>query len=285
MSADVLLANLYEVATSEGGPARIKQIIRDLAVRGKLAPQDSDDEPAGRLLERIGLEKNQLIEQKLVPKAKKLAPGASSEPAFEIPVCWAWTRIEEVTSYVQRGKSPVYVDSSTVPIVSQKCVQWSGFDLARARFVDESTLDSYGAERFLQLGDLLWNSTGTGTVGRINIFPGSSEFSTVVADGHVTVIRPLQISPQFLEIWLSSSHVQRKIEQLTSGTTNQQELNSSTIRRHLVPVPPLAEQLRIVARVESLFELCSQVAGYVEARKLALTRFAEGLEKSLARTS
>src|SRR3954447_2512998 len=98
--------------------------------------------------------------------------------------------------YIQRGRGPNYAEKSSTHVVSQKCVQWSGFDLAPAKFVSEDALASYGEERFLCDGDLLWNSTGTGTVGRVVIYQQAADIKAV-ADSHVTVIRPSNCSPRY----------------------------------------------------------------------------------------
>jgi type I restriction enzyme S subunit len=161
--------------------------------------------------------------------------------------------------------------------VSQKCVQWNGFDISKARFVDEQSLNSYGEERILRDGDILWNSTGTGTVGRTAIYFNSNLFEKVVADSHVTVLRAPDMNPQFLWSWTASPAVQSMITDLTSGTTNQQELNLSSIKSLLVPVPPLPEQNRIVTKVGELMAICDQLEAELEVRRDVAEKFARSV--------
>ncbi|TWH49266.1 restriction endonuclease subunit S [Sporomusa sp. KB1] len=189
----------------------------------------------------------ELLEQALVKDEDK---------PYEVPENWVWVKLDYLCKYIQRGKSPKYSTIESIPVISQKCIQLTGFDLSKARFIDPSTINSYIADRFIQPMDLLWNSTGTGTVGRINCYPGDSTFQKLVADSHVTIIRPIKekISPKCLLYWLSSPYIQDKIDLLTSGTTNQIELNTTTVKDQQVPLPPLSEQQRIVALIESLFE-------------------------------
>ncbi|MEL6612790.1 MAG: restriction endonuclease subunit S [Bacteroidota bacterium] len=223
------------------------------------------------LLERIAAEKQRRVEAGEIRKPKPLAPVADDEKPFETPEAWTWTRLETICTYVQRGKQPKYVDQSDVPVISQKCVQWDRFAFERARFVDESTLGKYKEERFLQDLDLLWNSTGLGTLGRIGLFPAQEvPYETVVADSHVTVIRPALkgegVLPRYLLTWFSSPLVQDVIESESSGSTKQAELATGTVRSYPVPLPPEAEQRRIAARVNELMALCDRLADRLARR-------------------
>ena len=248
---------------SPHGIKKLRELILELAVRGKLGPQDPGDEPASVLLEKIAQEKVRLIKEGKIKKQKKLPEINGHEKLFEVPQGWEWVRLQDVSSYIQRGKGPKYADSGRVRVISQKCIQWSGFNLFLARFIDDESVGAYQPERFLQKNDLLWNSTGTGTVGRINVFR-EIEPNTLVADSHVTVIRPLQVSSNFLWCYVAAPGIQLRIEpehekSLVFGTTKQVELNTSAVQPLLVPVPPLAEQHRIVAKVDELMDLCDQL--------------------------
>ncbi|MCK4838540.1 MAG: restriction endonuclease subunit S [Desulfobulbaceae bacterium] len=248
---------------SPHGIKKLRELILELAVRGKLVPQNPTDEPATVLLEKIAKEKARLVKKGEIKKQKKLPKINEDEEPFELSNGWQWVRLQDVSTYIQRGKGPKYAEHGKVQVISQKCIQWSGFDLSKARFVDDDSLNSYQPERFLENNDLLWNSTGTGTVGRINVIKEVSP-NTLVADSHVTVIRPLQISSDFLWCYIAAPGIQLRIEpehekSLVSGTTKQVELNTRTVHPLLVPIPPLLEQHRIVAKVDELMALCDQL--------------------------
>jgi type I restriction enzyme, S subunit len=83
-----------------------------------------------------------------------------------LPNGWINTKIEDIAEYVQRGKSPKYIDKSDLPVINQKCIRWSGVDPRYLKFIHPDQWDSWTSERFLREGDILWNSTGTGTIGR-----------------------------------------------------------------------------------------------------------------------
>ncbi|ENM3755477.1 restriction endonuclease subunit S [Vibrio cholerae] len=250
------------------GIKKLRELILELAVRGKLVPQDPSDEPASVLLERIAAEKAQLVKEKKIKKPKAL-PNLSLENLPALPDGWAWAHVQDFTEYVQRGKGPKYADKGSVRVVSQKCVQNSGFDIEPARYVEDQSLENYQEERYLKEKDLLWNSTGTGTVGRVNVLP-IVESKSLVADSHVTVLRPLLMNSRYIWCFLMSPGVQARINpdhelSLVSGSTKQVELNTSSVVSLPVSVAPLNEQHRIVAKVDELMALCDQLEQQTEA--------------------
>ncbi|RKN77085.1 restriction endonuclease subunit S [Paenibacillus ginsengarvi] len=215
------------------------------------------------------LSANELLEQALVPE---------DEQPYEVPENWLWTRLGTLSDYIQRGKSPKYSENQKFPVISQKCIQWDGFDSSVVKFINPESINTYGEERFIQVGDILWNSTGTGTIGRLNIYNDElSGYDKVVADSHVTVVRISKVNNKYAYFYLCSPRVQDGIEDRATGTTNQIELNTSTVINMLVPLPPLAEQQRIVDCIESLFikldqakELAQNALDSFETRKAAI---------------
>ena len=245
--------------TSVYGIKKLRELILELAVRGKLVPQDPNDEPAGELLKRIQFEKAKMIAEGKIKKDKPLPPISDEEKPFELPRGWEWVRFGEACSYIQRGKGPAYVDNSEFLVISQKCVRWTGLDLTQARFIDPESVSKYETIRLLCEGDVLWNSTGTGTIGRACLVPPLLDQQFLVADSHVTVVRPIGLWSVFLCRWIQSPSVQSQIEGVASGTTNQIELNTSTVISRPLPLPPLPEQHRIVTKVDELMALCDQL--------------------------
>ena len=259
-------------------PEALKKSILQEAVQGKLVPQDPSDEPAEALLERIRAEKQRLIKEGKIKKDKHesvifrrdnshyekldgVERCIDDELPFDIPESWIWVRLIDICEYIQRGKSPKYSPIKKYPVIAQKCNQWSGFSIEKAQFIEPESIASYGNERFLQDNDLMWNSTGLGTLGRMAVYKSAlNPYKLAVADSHVTVIRPLKeiISPQYLYFYFSNPTVQSVIEDQADGTTKQKELSATTVKAYFVPLPPYNEQLRIVNQIEAVLPLVAQ---------------------------
>jgi type I restriction enzyme S subunit len=267
------------------GIKKLRELILELAVRGKLVPQDANDEPASILLKRIAAEKTKLVKDKKIKKPKALSEVGEDEKPFELPQGWKWSRFQDISSYIQRGKGPSYAEVGKVKVISQKCVQNTGFDMSPARYVTDESLEKYQPERFLINDDILWNSTGTGTVGRANVI-SNVDVNSLVADSHVTVIRPLNIYSRFLWCFIMAPGIQSRIapdneNALVSGSTNQVELNTSSVMSVVAPVAPLEEQHRIVAKVDELMSLCDALEAQTEASISAHQTLVETLLNAL----
>lgn len=269
MDAQQFLAEFGHIANAPRGIAKLRELLIQLAISGKLVERIETEGSAHKAIEESAV-RRVAYETELDLRQTRTHPALISGP-FAVPDHWKWSRLEQVCLYIQRGKGPKYVDNSTTRVISQKCVKWSGFDLSSARFVSDDSLGSYGSERFLCTGDLLWNSTGTGTVGRVAVYD-VADGNKAVADSHITVIRLANCSPRYLWCVIASPWVQSRIEpshpdSLVSGTTQQVELNTSTVRTLPVPIPPIGEQSRIVAKVDELMALCDKLEAQQQDRR------------------
>ena len=281
---------------------QLKNSILQMAVQGKLVPQDPNDEPASVLLERIRAEKERLIKEKKIKREKNpsvIFKGADNTPyekigdevrsladevPFEIPDSWEWVRLIDVCEYIQRGKSPKYSPIKKYPVVAQKCNQWSGFSIEKAQFIEPNSLSSYGPERLLQDNDLMWNSTGLGTLGRMAIYKtAANPYELAVADSHVTVIRPLKqfVLPEYLYYYFANPSVQSVIEDQADGTTKQKELATATIKAYLTPIPPLDEQRRILAKLSEVLPVVKNYGVVYDETTAMQEAFPESLKKSI----
>ena len=281
---------------------QLKNSILLMAVQGKLVPQDPNDEPASVLLERIHAEKERLIKEKKIKREKNpsvIFKGADNTPyekigdevrsladevPFDIPDSWEWVRLIDVCEYIQRGKSPKYSPIKKYPVVAQKCNQWSGFSIEKAQFIEPNSLSSYGPERLLQDNDLMWNSTGLGTLGRMAIYKtAANPYELAVADSHVTVIRPLKqfVLPEYLYYYFANPSVQSVIEDQADGTTKQKELATATIKAYLTPIPPLDEQRRILAKLSEVLPVVKNYGVVYDETTAMQEAFPESLKKSI----
>ena len=255
----------------------LKKSVLQEAIQGKLVPQIAEEGTAHELLEQIKAKKQKLVKE---GKLKKSALNDSiifrgddnryyekigedtvcidDEIPFDIPANWVWIRLDDICSFIHRGKSPKYSLIKKYPVVAQKCNQWSGFSIEKAKFIEPQSISSYKEEYILQDEDLMWNSTGLGTLGRMAIYNKKlNPYELAVADSHVTVIRPYKqyVVSEYLYYYFASNTVQSVIEDKSDGSTKQKELSTKTVKSYLVPLPPMEEQMRIVEKVEELTQL------------------------------
>ena len=197
---------------------------------------------------------------------------------FEIPESWCWCTLSELCIFLSRGKSPKYSEERLFPVFAQKCnLKDGGISLDQARFLDPSTIEKWGDDYKLKSGDVLVNSTGTGTVGRTRLFDECclGEYPFVVPDSHVSVVRTATEIDSFY-IWaiLSSNWRQQYIEDNLAGSTNQKELYIGVLEDMFIPLPPKNEQKKIakeIARwgkyVDNIDVVKAELSNYVKQTK------------------
>ena len=176
----------------------------------------------------------------------------ADEVLFEIPESWEWVRLKNlVKKEIKRGKSPKYTVSSNIQVFAQKCnVKAGGIDMTLAKYLDDTVFPKYPEEECMRDSDIVINSTGNGTLGRIGMFHDSDRINEniIVPDSHVTVIR----ASEFLSadyIFYVLNYYQPYLEKSCSGSTNQTELKPAVISELFIPVPPVNEQTRIITKL------------------------------------
>ena len=251
-----------------------KKAILQEAVQGKLVPQIAAEGNARDLLEEIrkerlshGLDFANAKSGKR--KSKKETALAGSNPCdisddeipFDIPENWCWCRLGEICNEIKRGKSPKYADKSNFLAFAQKCnVKTGGIDLGLALYLDENSITRYSETDNLVQGDIVINSTGGGTMGRVGLYETKvpAGIKGVYPDSHVTVIRSIgNINQHYLYYVLKLN--QPVLEKCGTGSTNQTELKPAVLADFVIPLPPLAEQKRIVDAIEKLLPLCDKL--------------------------
>ena len=184
------------------------------------------------------------------------------ELPFEVPENWSWCRLENCCSKeIKRGKSPKYSDAGNTLVFAQKCnTKYDGINIDLALCLDESILNKYSDDEYMQDGDTVINSTGTGTLGRVGIYKQSdnTKNSPIVPDSHVTVIRAYKcINSDYIYIFLKA--LQSELEKMGEGSTNQKELKPLTLKQLFIPLPSIQEQERIMCLIVTLFNSLDQI--------------------------
>ena len=154
----------------------------------------------------------------------------------------------------------------------------------RCLFSAIDSINKYKEEQFLQIGDVIINSTGGGTVGRTGYVDSYvfEQFSKYVADSHVTVVRPFPLMIQkYIYYFLLSPQIQVGLEDRCSGSTNQIELGTSTIYNYLTPIPPIKEQVRIVEKIQEVLPIVDNFGKTQVALDKLNTEIFEKLKKSV----
>ena len=226
----------------------LRQKILDLAIRGKLVPQDPNDEPASVLLERIKAEKERLIKEGKIKRSKKSAktsdtPHYENVP-FEIPSLWEWTTINDISKSILYGVSESAKTNGKYRLlritdIQNNSVQW---DSVPYTDFDENKAKSY----LLSDGDILFARTGA-TVGKSYLVQGLTE-GAIYASYLIRVQTYDAVLPQYLKFYFESGYYWEQIEQGSVGV-GQPNVNGTILGNLHVPIPPLHEQFRIVSEL------------------------------------
>ena len=182
----------------------------------------------------------------------------ADEVPFEIPESWEWVRLKDITiKEIKRGKSPTYANSGNVLVFAQKCNTKAGnIDLSLTKHLDLKVFTKYPDEEYMRDNDIVINSTGNGTLGRIGVFRDSDRIDDciIVPDSHVTTVR---VNAALISdyIYYALTYYQPYLEKNCSGSTNQTELKPAVIANLFIPVPPYAEQRRIVQKLSDVLPL------------------------------
>ena len=223
---------------------KLRQKILDLAIRGKLAPQDPNDEPASVLLERIRAEKERLIKEGKIKRTKKSAsdtPHYENEVPFEVPESWEWSTLGEIASSILYGVSESAKETGQYKLLRITDIQNNRVNWKTVPFTD---YDSNKAQAYLlNDGDILFARTGA-TVGKSYLVENLKE-SAIYASYLIRVQTSSVILPAYIKFFFESGFYWEQIS-LNSVGIGQPNVNGTTLAALAIPIPPYREQLRIV---------------------------------------
>jgi len=266
----MLLSNMDLLATAPGGIAKLRELILTLAVQGKLVPQDPADEPASVLLQKIRAEKDRLIADGKIKRDKPLAEIAEDEKPFELPVGWEWVRLGALVdprrTITYGVLKPGADEKDGIPLVKTENVQFNRVLLHFNSRITPALDEEYKRTRLLG-GEVL--ITLVGSIGRCAIAP--NEIAGANLSRSVGMVVPADgANKQFMVYSLTALISPKFVDENCAGTA-QKVLNIGTVDSMLYPLPPLAEQSRIVTRVEALMRLCDalEAKGQLEAAQHA----------------
>jgi type I restriction enzyme S subunit len=255
------------LATAPGGVGRLRELILSLAVQGKLVPQDSRDEPAFALLKRIAEKRTRLIGTGKLRQSKDLIADDASEPPYSLPQGWAWSKLATIGVINPRNEATddvvaSFVQMSSIPVAfsdphATEARPWhdikSGFTQFAEGDVGVAKITPCFENGKSTVFENLSNGIGAGTT-------------------ELHIVRPLcGVVPRYVLLFLKSPGFLRSGEATMTGTAGQKRLPRAFFEGCPFPLPPLAEQSRIVVRVDELMRLCDalETKGRLEAEQHA----------------
>ncbi|QUN04789.1 restriction endonuclease subunit S [Shewanella yunxiaonensis] len=250
------------------GIKKLRELILELAVRGKLVPQDPNDEPASVLLERIAEEKKQLIKDKKIKKTKKLPDIVTEEQLFQLPLGWQYIRLGECVSIIRGITFPASAKNLEPSDGLIACLRTANvqqeIDWDDLIYVDSSYVKRN--DQFLSIGDIVMSMANSRElVGKVSYTYSIPADNGATFGGFLSVIRPYKLNSAFLMLIFRTPHVREQLIGSASQTTNIANISLEKLNPLVISIPPLEEQHRIVAKVDELMKLCDQLEQQTEA--------------------
>ncbi len=265
--ADELMQNWARISehfdtlfTTEESIDQLKQTILQLAVMGKLVPQDPSDEPAAELLKRIAEEKAQLVKEKKIKKQKALPPISEDEKPFELPSGWEWSKLQDLCFKITDGEHSTPKRAETGHyLLSARNVTNEGIILGDVDYVPDYEFARIRNRCDPNLGDILISCSGS--VGRVALVDRDNAYSMVRS---AAMIRPCNTNliKEYLALMLRSPYLQFQMKN-RSKQSAQANLFLGAISNLVGVIPPLSEQERIVSKVSQLLVVCDQLKSHL----------------------
>lgn len=262
-----LVKHFELIASAPRSVARLRELILTLAVQGKLVPQDTSDQPAAMLLDRIQAEKELLIEAGKIKREKPVTPIRDDEVPHDLPAGWLWVRLATVSKKITDGThhSPASFATGDFKYLSAKNIKGWGIDLSDVTYVPAAVHQEIYSRCDPEFGDILYIKDGA-TTGVLTINTLKEQFSLLSSVG---VIKPsCGLTSAYLAVVLRSPFFYQAMRDGMTGVAITR-VTLAKLAAALLPLPPLPEQNRIVVRVDELMRLCDSLEekGRLEAGK------------------
>jgi type I restriction enzyme S subunit len=270
MNPQRLLQHFDRIAEASDAVPRLRRLILDLAVRGKLVEQDPNDEPAAELLKRIQAEKARLVKEGKIKKHELPPQIEGEELPFKPPLGWCWASLAATSRRIHYGftasanQSIKDVRLLRITDIQNNSVEWSSVPGCE---ISEPEICQYKLEQ----GDILIARTG-GTIGKsflVRQIPVTAVFASYL----IRVQGSPELYDQYLKLFLESPVYWKQLQDGSRGG-GQPNVNGQTLGRMIVVLPPLAEQHRIVAKVDELMALCDRLEAAQAERESRRDRLA-----------
>ena len=234
-------------------PEDMKKSVLQYAIQGKLVEQRAEEGTGEELYQQIQSEKQRLIKEGKIKKEKPLPEIAEDEIPFDIPESWKWVRLVDLCKSISDGdhQPPPQVPNG-IPFLVISNVSSGAIDFANTRYVPQDYFEALSAERIAERGDILFTVTGSyGIPVKINCD------QPFCFQRHIALLK-LLIDWDYLFYALKSPVIKSQCDDIATGTA-QKTVGIKSLRSMVLPLPPLAEQKRIVAKLEEILPLCERL--------------------------
>ncbi|EES3202137.1 restriction endonuclease subunit S [Escherichia coli] len=264
--------------TTEASVDALKQTILQLAVMGKLVPQDPNDEPASELLKRIAQEKAQLVKEGKIKKQKPLPPISDEEKPFELPEGWEWCKFGLTSEFINGDRGSNYPNkneyvSQGIPWINTGHIEKNGtLTVTEMNFITEGKFNELRSGK-IQKGDLVYCLRGA-TFGKTAfVIP----YETGAIASSLMIIRPfITEMGGYIYNYLTSPFGRSQIYRFDNGSA-QPNLSANSVMLYSFPCPPLTEQYRIFSQVGLLHELCDKLKTRIKTAQQTQLHLADAL--------
>ena len=258
-----LAAHFDTLFTTEQSIDKLKQTILQLAVMGRLVEQDDGDEPAGSLLGKIDQEIASLVKQGRIKRSKPVPQTVDSDKFFEIPNTWQWVRLGNLALHSEAGWSPKCHDSprenQSWAVLKVSAVTWGEFRPEENKELPANLTPR--PEYEVHPSDFLISRANTSElVARSVVVPEGAPTRLMMSDKIIRFVFSKQVEPLYLNLFNNSPHARNYYLSVAGGTSSSMKnVSRAQIQALAVPLPPKAEQIRIVQKVDELMALCDQL--------------------------
>jgi type I restriction enzyme S subunit len=263
-----LAEHFHTLFTTESSIDSLKQTLLQLAARGKLVPQDPNDEPASKLLNQIVEEKSRLVAEGEIKRLKALAEIVDEELTFDLPRNWSWVRLGDLLNRLSNGytgpqsKVPTNHLLTRIETISQAKINYERVGFCTD--ISNEDIQKYS----LVTGDILLSHINSDLhLGKTALYKGEQP---LIHGTNLLLLRPSsQVSPRFIELFLTMRRMSGFFLSIAQHAIGQASVNQAKVSAIIIALPPLAEQHRIVAKVDELMALCDQLkTRLTQARQL-----------------
>jgi type I restriction enzyme S subunit len=257
-------------------------MILELAVRGKLVAQDEGDEPASILLKKIHIEKEQLIKEKKIPKYESIEPIKLEEVPFELPNSWKWVRMADILTNISNGYSGIQSKSPPgIPLSRIETISTGVVDMSRVGYVQDISQDQIEKYRLYPHDILFSHINSDSHLGKTAIYTNDN---LLIHGTNLLLIRiPKElVLANFVHIVMQSLRVKGYFVSIAQHAIHQSSINQTKIRNIIIPLPPLAEQQRIVNKLNQLMSLCDELEARQHKKRESRAHNSAALDRLLA---